>query len=159
MILTLRYDKIYTKMNALRPDVSSGRALGWWLRRQQLLALPARERGRDPKKQYPSHSEHRCVSKGKPSIPQLWADTISWSSICRGATLWGLEHSEAAIAKGIPPTVRSRIARYSYGIRMDMEFNSQIHSSHEGVYNESGKHVVKDQMFWLIEKVRLWNPK
>jgi hypothetical protein len=83
---------------------------------------------------------------------QVIQNTDAWSSICRGATLWGLEHSEAAIAKGIPPTVRSRIARYSYGIRMDMEFDSQIHSSHEGVYNESGKHVVKDQMFWLIEK-------
>jgi len=83
---------------------------------------------------------------------QVIQNTDAWSSICRGATLWGLEHSENALAKGIPPTVRSRIARYSYGICMDMEFDRKIHASSEGGYDEFGKYVAKDQMFWLIER-------
>lgn len=74
--------------------------------------------------------------------------------------MWGLEHSASAAARGIPPTVRSRIARYSYGICMDMEFDARIHTSADGGYDDSGKYVAKDHMYWLIEKVRRpWKPK
>lgn len=38
----------------------------------------------------------------------------AWSSICRGATLWGLENSDHQNVKS-DKTVTSRLARYSYG--------------------------------------------
>lgn len=38
----------------------------------------------------------------------------AWSSICRGATLWGLENSDHQNVQS-DKTVTSRLARYSYG--------------------------------------------
>lgn len=76
----------------------------------------------------------------------------AWSSICRGATMWGLEHSKSAKEAGIPPTVKSRIARYSYGIRMDVPFDPEKHSKHDRAPASSGWDVAKDQMVWLLKK-------
>jgi hypothetical protein len=37
---------------------------------------------------------------------------------------------------------------------MDMPFDYRRHSPADGVHDDSGQYVAKDQMFWLIEKVR-----
>jgi hypothetical protein len=37
---------------------------------------------------------------------------------------------------------------------MDMDFDYNIHTPADGGYDDSGKYVAKDHMYWLIEKVR-----
>ncbi|GAB1312154.1 hypothetical protein MFIFM68171_02364 [Madurella fahalii] len=62
----------------------------------------------------------------------------AWSLVCQGATLWGLQqlNTEAQL-------VRGRVARCSYGIRLDPSQYSHTKTR--------GKSVVKDEMIWLIK--------
>ncbi len=73
--------------------------------------------------------------------------TRRWSSICRGATLWGLEHSN-------PPTVVSRLSRYSYGIASSPKYDSTKHLSEDKYRDVDGEDRARDQMTWLLRKVR-----
>ncbi|GAB1315554.1 hypothetical protein MFIFM68171_05764 [Madurella fahalii] len=76
----------------------------------------------------------------------------SWSSVCRGATMWGLEHSARQLRRGIPPTVQSRIARYSYGIRVGAPYDkdgNQHSGSPSGFTCPKG---TEDHMIWLIKQ-------
>ena len=100
-----------------------------------------------------SRLSRTVTRRQKHAFFQLYTNLARWSSICRGATLWGLEHSQRAQERKIPPTVKSRIARYSYGIRMDMPFDSTKHTELDRAPDSSGRNVAKDQMFWLLEKV------
>lgn len=77
-----------------------------------------------------------------------------WSSICRGATLWGLEHSEltSVISR---PTVISRISRYSYGLRFSHLFNPKEHLLEDKYLDVAdGKYRADNQMTWLLKRVR-----
>ena len=77
-----------------------------------------------------------------------------WSSICRGATLWGLEHSDLTSLTSTP-TVVSRLSRYNYGMAFSQIYDPSRHllqdmymDPAEGVYRARG------QMIWLLRRVR-----
>ncbi|KAL1794655.1 hypothetical protein ACET3X_006471 [Alternaria dauci] len=73
-----------------------------------------------------------------------------WSAICRGATLWGLEHSSHS--DFTTPTVSARIARFSYGNRWDVPFDaSRGHREIDRKKRPDGWYA-EDQMNWLIKK-------
>ena len=78
-------------------------------------------------------------------------DEVRWSSICRGATLWGLEHSEKYPSAS--KTVTARIARYSYGIKCSELFDETkghlIRDRRRGV---RGEWRADNQMHWMLEK-------
>lgn len=81
-----------------------------------------------------------------------------WSSICRGATMWGLEnaHSESLSALGAnPKTVVSRLARFNYGICLAIPFDPSVHQSKDRVTHPNGGQYADNQMDWIILKVWL----
>jgi hypothetical protein len=51
--------------------------------------------------------------------------------------------------------VTSRLARYSYGICLEVPFNSSIHLLKDRRVDIDGEILATDQMTWLIRKVRL----
>jgi len=68
--------------------------------------------------------------------------------------MWGLEHSE--VDPSVPTTVKSRIARYSYGICTAVPFIKGEHQFRDRVTDPStGMPFAKDQMLWFIEKVSI----
>ena len=97
----------------------------------------------------------------------LSADLFRWSSVCRGATLWGLEHPNETITidslaqtpskmSANAPTVTSRISRYSYGVSMSEEFDQRIHLLQDGYQDpKTGHFMAKQQMTWLLKRVWL----
>ncbi|KAF1348323.1 hypothetical protein EJ07DRAFT_160131 [Lizonia empirigonia] len=79
------------------------------------------------------------------------ADKCRWSAICRGATLWGLEHSQQNPAPS--KTVKSRIARYSYGIRASLPFDeSKGHLARDRFRDVKGMWRANNQMSWHLRK-------
>ncbi|KAM0796671.1 hypothetical protein BDR22DRAFT_866080 [Usnea florida] len=76
----------------------------------------------------------------------------AWSSICRGATLWGLEHSDLNSVTS-SPTVVSRLSRYSYGVAFTQVYDPTRHLS-EDVYLDTtdGTHRARGQMEWLLKR-------
>ncbi|QDS68467.1 hypothetical protein FKW77_010834 [Venturia effusa] len=75
----------------------------------------------------------------------------AWSSICRGATLWGLENSTRRDA-GASKTVASRLARYSYGHCWNVIFDPSIHRIEDRVVGMDGVIRATNQMNWVIKK-------
>ncbi|KAJ4993517.1 Hsp70 family chaperone [Stagonosporopsis vannaccii] len=74
-----------------------------------------------------------------------------WSSICRGATIWGLERSQQTASS--KKTVRSRIARYSYGIPCTVPFDeSQGHQLRDRIRGSKGEWRAANQMSWMLRK-------
>ncbi|UPL01930.1 hypothetical protein LCI18_012864 [Fusarium solani-melongenae] len=54
----------------------------------------------------------------------------AWSSICRGACRWGLEHPRGrpdGLMRASAPTVVGRISTYSYGVCVNQPFDSDRH--------------------------------
>lgn len=90
------------------------------------------------------------------------AHASRWSSICRGATLWGLEHSElrkvtAAVSNN--PTITSRLSRYSYGLTYSEPYDSSKHLIQDRFYDEiEGIYRAAHQMEWLLKRVRDLSP-
>jgi len=80
------------------------------------------------------------------------ADVKSWSSICTGATLWGLENSSGnALSRG---TVQSRISRHSYGLCFALPFDkTKGHLEVDRVRGTKGEWRAREQMGWLLRKV------
>lgn len=85
-----------------------------------------------------------------------------WSSICRGATLWGLEHSEltkltAAVNDNL--TITSRLSRYSYGVPFSEPYDPRRHLAQDRYFDEiEGIYRAGDQMEWLLKRVRDLTP-
>lgn len=90
-----------------------------------------------------------------------------WSSICRGATLWGLEHIDAGIdgnsasvspqafLPAYSPTVTSRLSRHSYGMSFSVPYDQQKHLLQDLYQDEkTGLFMAKGQMTWLLKRVR-----
>jgi len=75
----------------------------------------------------------------------------AWSSICRGATLWGLDYCRRA-SDSWPRIISSRIARYSYGVCWDVPFNASEHHAEDQVIGVDGIVRAKHQMEWVIQK-------
>ena len=80
------------------------------------------------------------------------ADVKSWSSICTGATLWGLENSsDNALSRR---TVQSRISRHSYGLCCAHPFDKiKGHLEVDRVRGTKGEWRAREQMGWLLRKV------
>ncbi|RDI80134.1 hypothetical protein Vi05172_g9924 [Venturia inaequalis] len=74
------------------------------------------------------------------------------SSICRGATLWGLDSSRRPNDIIMPRMVSARLARYSYGICWDRTFDSTRHRLEDRVVRLDGAVRARNQMEWLIKK-------
>lgn len=79
-----------------------------------------------------------------------------WSAICRGATVWGLEHVDAMrISPGRTNlTVTSRLSRYSYGFSVMTPFEYGKHLPSDLYYDPiEGLELAKHQMKWLLKRV------
>jgi hypothetical protein len=65
--------------------------------------------------------------------------------------MWGLEHSQRSPAP--KKTVKSRIARYSYGIKCSQPFDySKGHKIEDSFIDRKGEWRAKDQMIWKLKK-------
>lgn len=74
-----------------------------------------------------------------------------WSAICRGATLWGLENAQSDSTKR--RTVRSRIARYSYGIIVSREWDTAVGQLEtDRLRGTKGEWRANNQMNWMLKK-------
>ena len=95
-----------------------------------------------------------------------------WSSICRGATLWGLEHCNSTSVfdnstvtsvfddSTLPSvfdnsTVTSKFQRYSLGIVSSPKYDNAKHRP-EDKYRDTADGTVRarGQMTWLLKRVR-----
>ncbi|KAL8743828.1 MAG: hypothetical protein Q9190_003853 [Brigantiaea leucoxantha] len=75
----------------------------------------------------------------------------SWSSICAGATLWGLENSPQIAMSGRP--VQSRISRHSYGVCFHTLFDkSQGHQESDRIRGSRGEWRAANQMGWFLRQ-------
>jgi len=80
---------------------------------------------------------------------------LRWSAVCKGATLWGLEHSAHAQNMGITPTIQSRLARCNYGVALAYPFIVGEHLLEDRyVHARTGTFYARDQMTWLLKRVR-----
>jgi hypothetical protein len=81
----------------------------------------------------------------------------SWSSICRGACRWGLEHAKRrpdASMMAPVPTVVGRISMYSYGVCVKRPFDSSRHLWDDRHLNlATNTYFATNQMKWLLRKV------
>jgi hypothetical protein len=67
--------------------------------------------------------------------------------------MWGLEHSQRAGSPAPQKTVKSRIARYSYGIKCDKIFDSSSgHLAKDGYWDRQGQYRARDQMIWKLKR-------
>ena len=96
----------------------------------------------------------------------IYTNVDSWSSVCRGATLWGLEHPpvdnranhslfpEAPLTTA--PTVTSRLWRYNYGMSLSEPYTQKKHL-YQDVYRDTktGNWMSRKQMTWLLKRVLL----
>ncbi|KAF2870470.1 hypothetical protein BDV95DRAFT_607638 [Massariosphaeria phaeospora] len=82
---------------------------------------------------------------------QVLQNNGAWSSICRGATMWGLENSpNSTFTK---KTVKARLARYSYGLSYAVRFDeSKGHVLQDRRRFPDGVWMATNQMGWLIQK-------
>ncbi|KAI4140921.1 MAG: hypothetical protein L6R39_005597, partial [Caloplaca ligustica] len=86
--------------------------------------------------------------------------TVSrWSSICREATMWGLEHSDfsnSALCPDRPTqssTVTSRLSRYSYGMVFDQYYDVRLHHIDDNFWDvDTGSYMARDQMTWFLRR-------
>ncbi|KAK7398435.1 hypothetical protein QQX98_012186 [Neonectria punicea] len=80
----------------------------------------------------------------------------AWSAICRGACMWGLDHTERSSINTRPrskPTISSRISKYSYGVSAAVPFDDNIHFWKDRVfYPHKNKHMANNQMRWLLRR-------
>ncbi|KAF2200940.1 actin-like ATPase domain-containing protein [Delitschia confertaspora ATCC 74209] len=77
----------------------------------------------------------------------------AWSSICRGATLWGLENATDDNSTGsTKKTVTARIARHSYGICACVPFDATRHLFQDRVRLPDGNWWANNQMQWLLKR-------
>lgn len=85
---------------------------------------------------------------------QILQNTDAWSSICRGATLWGLEHPTQPDPVRPPQvTVTSRLARYCYGVCVTQPFDPNRHSIQDRfVHKAKGTYWADNQMKWLLRR-------
>jgi hypothetical protein len=106
---------------------------------------------RTPTSRPTSKSCSQIMGKKSALHQKIFADEDRWSSICRGATLWGLEHSEKY--PSATKTVTSRIARYSYGVKCSQLFDeTKGHSIRDRRRGVRGEWRADNQMHWLLEK-------
>jgi hypothetical protein len=119
------------------------------LRRKQLpvrtpIKLPSKRRHTSP-------TSHWSVSASAINISAA-ANFRRWSSICRGAAMWGLEHSEHTPTAR--KTVSTRLARYSYGMAISTPFDPKIHLMEDRILDQSeGIFRANNQMKWLLKRV------
>ncbi|MCJ1459513.1 hypothetical protein MMC28_009892 [Mycoblastus sanguinarius] len=91
----------------------------------------------------------KCHAKDAIQVMQV---NRAWSSICRGATLWGLEHSNLTSVIS-SPTVVSRISRYSYGMAFYRNYDASRHLVEDRFWDTvEGKYKARDQMVWLMKR-------
>ncbi|RMJ13421.1 hypothetical protein CDV36_006927 [Fusarium kuroshium] len=78
----------------------------------------------------------------------------AWSSICRGACRWGLEHALGqpnAFTPAPVPTVIGRISKYSYGVCVSQPFDSSRHRLDDQYLNlATNTYYAANQMEWLL---------
>ena len=107
---------------------------------------------------------HKAESKCCKSMERMCREVASergnahagrWSSICRGATLWGLEHSELTAAVNDNPTITSRLSRYSYGIVVSVPYDPSKHLVQDRFHDAvEGIDRAANQMQWFLKRVR-----
>ena len=107
---------------------------------------------------------HKAESKYCKSMERMCCEIVfekgnahdgRWSSICRGATLWGLEHSKLTTTINDNPTITSRLSRYSYGIPMSEVYDSSKHIIQDRYFHKiKGIYMARNQMKWLLQRVR-----
>ena len=78
-----------------------------------------------------------------------------WSAICRGATLWGLEHSDLLKPEANLPTVTSRLSRHSYGVSLSPIFDPKKHLLIDKYTDGLGIDRANRQMTWYLRRVSL----
>ncbi|KZL68672.1 hsp70 family chaperone [Colletotrichum tofieldiae] len=77
--------------------------------------------------------------------------TKPWTAICRGAVIQGL--SQQNLSSGLSVSVRSRIARASYGTKYFIDFDKKKHSASSKTWQkDQQKWVADNQMDWFLKQ-------
>lgn len=149
------------------PESQSGCPSGWRIWREQIHLQPIESLPRAQGHSGPTGQGGVRISQPNSTVYPL-TDTARWSSVCRGATLWGLEHPNESITSisllsnpstftANEPTVTSRISRYSYGLSFSVPYNERRHLIHDAYKDEkTGLTMAKQQMTWLLKRVRFY---
>ncbi|KAF5542336.1 mitochondrial-type heat shock 70 [Fusarium mexicanum] len=74
-----------------------------------------------------------------------------WSAICRGAVVHGITNQGLSASLGV--TVGARVARNSYGVRFNTDFDPQKHKLSDKYWSEERqKWRVRNQMQWFLRE-------
>ncbi|KAF5638257.1 mitochondrial-type heat shock 70 [Fusarium tjaetaba] len=74
-----------------------------------------------------------------------------WSAICRGAVVHGITHHGLSATLGV--TVGARVARNSYGVMFDTQFDSQKHHRSDKCWSEEEQEwQATNQMQWFLRE-------
>ncbi|KAF4462383.1 hypothetical protein FALBO_10812 [Fusarium albosuccineum] len=77
--------------------------------------------------------------------------TKPWTAICRGAVVQGLTNHH--LSPGIGVNVEARIARMSYGIKSQTQFDPEIHDIRDKVWSDSEQEFkAQNQMKWFLRE-------
>lgn len=75
-----------------------------------------------------------------------------WTAICRGAVVHGITNYGLSATLGV--TVGARVARNSYGVTFDAEFDPQKHRKCDKFWSEDSQAwYATDQMEWFLREV------
>jgi hypothetical protein len=74
---------------------------------------------------------------------------------------WGLERANDSMGHAAKnSTVVSRIARYSYGFRVNQVFDPNVHSFQDRWWDdERGQWMARNQMAWILKRVSCTEPE
>jgi hypothetical protein len=82
--------------------------------------------------------------------------------VCRGATIWGSDYHRArrntqqigSVNLVLGTTIKSRIARCSYGLIINVPFKDGEHRIEDRFFDKfKGISCAKNQMHWLLKRV------
>ncbi|KAF4951137.1 hypothetical protein FGADI_7752 [Fusarium gaditjirri] len=74
-----------------------------------------------------------------------------WSAICRGAVVHGITNHGLSATLGV--TVGARVARNSYGVRFNTDFDPQEHNRSDRFWSDKEqKWLAKNQMEWFLRE-------
>ncbi|KAI8228109.1 hypothetical protein K4K54_002426 [Colletotrichum sp. SAR 10_86] len=77
--------------------------------------------------------------------------TKPWTAICRGASIHGL--TQQSLTDGFSVSVKSRIARVSYGVAMSVKFDPKKHLAEDKFWCDvAQRYMAGSQMEWFLEQ-------
>ncbi|KAF8531050.1 hypothetical protein BDD12DRAFT_903507 [Trichophaea hybrida] len=91
---------------------------------------------------------------GKSSIVKLLQSKKPWTAVCRGATLWGLEHCPSPDDTDKEVMIESRKSQYSYGIIDTPPFDPTKHDEQDKFWDPADAIDRARQIEWIGREIK-----